>query len=295
MRVSNIGISTSAILGMQRAARAVEEAQRRTQTGLRVERPSDDPNAASSIMSSTGSLRALEQYTRNIHTATARINTEEEILDRVSQVLERAKQLGIQEGSSTASAQTRTVAKAEVDQILAFVVQLANTRHEGEYLFGGDQSATAPITQSTPPFTGAAPPPTGQRVTQVSGNLQVNATHNATQIFLNSSTLAALDELSVALGANDQPAIQASINTIDTALGKTQELLGDVGAQTVVLETTEQNLAALGTTIRVFKSNLEDADLEQAITHLLTRQNAYQAAMLATSRVVNLSLADYMR
>lgn len=293
MRVSNIGISRNAILGMQHASQELEEAQRRTQTGLRVEKPSDDPGASSSIMSSASSLRALEQYRRNINSATARSNTEEEVLNQLTTILTRAKQLGIQEGNGSASTQTRLVSKAEVDQILAFAIQQANTKFEGEYLFGGDQSGTLPITQSTPPFTSA--PPTGQRRAEISANQLVNVNHNATQVFLSSDVLAALDELSTALGADDQLKIMNSINTIDRALVNVQTLLGDVGAQSLQLETTTQNITALNTSLQAFKSNLQDVDLEKAVTTLVTKQNAYQSALLATSRVITLSLADYMR
>ena len=293
MRVSNIGTSTNAILGLQYASKALEDAQQRAQSGRRVERASDDPNAASSIMSSDSSLRALDQYQRNINSATVRSNTEEEILDRLSTMLERAKQIGIQEGNGSASAQTRLVAKAEVDQILAFAVQLANTKFEGEYLFGGDQSGTMPITQSTPPFS--TTPPTGQRRAEISENLVVNVNHNASQLFLSSSVLASLDQLSTALGANDQLAVMNSINTIDTGLLSVQNFLGDVGAQSNQLESTTQNIIALNATLRVFKSNLQDVDLEEAVTTLVSKQNAYQSALLATSKVLTLSLADYIR
>ncbi|MFN8583516.1 MAG: flagellin [Gemmatimonadaceae bacterium] len=293
MRVSNIGISTNAILGLQHASREVEQAQRRTQTGLRVELASDDPNAASSIMSSAGSLRALDQYQRNINSATSRSNTEEEVLNQLSKLLERAKQLGIQEGNGSASAQTRLVAKSEVDQLMAFAIQQANTRFEGEYLFGGDQSTTMPITSPLPPFT--TTPPTGQRGVQIGEGLVVNVNHNASQIFLNSSLLTSLDQLTTALAANDQVGIMNSINTIDTALSSVQTLLGDVGAQSNQLETTTQNITALNTTLKTFKSNLQDIDMEQAVTTLVSKQNAYQSALLATSKVLTLSLADYMR
>jgi flagellin-like hook-associated protein FlgL len=35
--------------------------------------------------------------------------------------------------------------------------------------------------------------------------------------------------------------------------------------------------------------------MEQAITEMMQRQMAYQAAMLASSKVMGLSLADYIR
>ena len=36
-------------------------------------------------------------------------------------------------------------------------------------------------------------------------------------------------------------------------------------------------------------------DFEQAVTELVGRQTAFQAAMLATSRVMGMNLADYLR
>jgi len=36
-------------------------------------------------------------------------------------------------------------------------------------------------------------------------------------------------------------------------------------------------------------------DMEEAITEMVARQTAYQAAMQASSRVMGLSLTDYLR
>jgi len=40
---------------------------------------------------------------------------------------------------------------------------------------------------------------------------------------------------------------------------------------------------------------LSEVDQEKAITDLVSRQTAYQSAMLATSRVIGLTLTDYLR
>jgi flagellar hook-associated protein 3 FlgL len=47
--------------------------------------------------------------------------------------------------------------------------------------------------------------------------------------------------------------------------------------------------------LTTFRSDLQEVDLEAAMTQLVTRQTAYQSAMLATSKVLSLSLADYLR
>jgi flagellar hook-associated protein 3 FlgL len=74
-----------------------------------------------------------------------------------------------------------------------------------------------------------------------------------------------------------------------------QVLLGDVGARMQQLEVTTANIDALDGQMRALKSQIEEADIEQTVTELVSRQTAYQAAMLATSRVMGLNLADYLR
>jgi flagellar hook-associated protein 3 FlgL len=218
---------------------------------------------------------------------------EEGVLGRLTDTLDRAKQLGLQEGSATASAQTRLVAKAEVDQLIAFAVQLANSRHEGEFLFGGDQPLNAPITSTTSPFT--ATPIAGMRFVEIGENQKVPVVHNADDVFLSSNVLASLEQLSLALGANDPVAIASALTTIDGAHANVQALLGDVGARSGQLEVAQSNLEALDSTLQAFKSDTQDLDLEEAVTHLISRQNAYQAALMTTSRVMSVTLADYLR
>lgn len=293
MRVSTIGLTHATLAGIQRAAVAMEEATVRTQTGLKIAKPSDDPHGTSSIMLTSSSLRALDQYGRNVSTATGRLNMEESVLGQITDSLDRAKQLAMQEANGAATAQTRLVAKAEIDQLLSFAIQLANTRHQGEYLFGGDQSTSMPITLNTAPYT--ATPITGQRQTQIAEGQYVPVTHNATDIFLTSGVLATLEELSLALGSNDGPAITASITSIDTSHASVQTLIGEVGARGQQLEIASSNLQALNSTLQVFKADLQELDLEEAVTTLVARQNAYQAALMTTTRVMNLNLADYMR
>jgi flagellar hook-associated protein 3 FlgL len=74
-----------------------------------------------------------------------------------------------------------------------------------------------------------------------------------------------------------------------------QTMVGDVGARANTLDSAQQNLDALKVNITTFKSNLEDVDLEKAMTELTSRQLAYQAALVATSKVNSLNLTDYLR
>jgi len=293
MRITNGIIQRTALANLQLNMRGMLESQQTATTGKRIRVASDDPIGASQVMQADGSLRALDQYKRNIGHATARVDAEEAALDSLTQLLERAKELGISQGGSNANASTRLTTKAEVDQLIAAAVQTGNQQIEGEYLFGGVQSTTAPFQSGTPPFS--AVPPTGSRKAEISQAQFLAMNHNGTEVFLDSNVLSALNDLSTALGANDQAGIQTALGALDGAHDAVQNLIGDVGARSSQLEVTSSNLVALDAQLRTFKSALEDADMEKAVTELVSRQNTYQAAMLATSRVMSLNLADYLQ
>jgi flagellar hook-associated protein 3 FlgL len=90
-------------------------------------------------------------------------------------------------------------------------------------------------------------------------------------------------------------ALASATASLDTAFNSLQTIVGDAGAQANRLSSVSENLAALKTNLTTFQSDLEDVDLETAMTELTSRQLAYQAALLATSKVTGMSLADYLR
>ena len=300
MRITNSITTQKALRTMQQSQREIARASDRVTTGLRFSRVSEDPNAAGQLMRTTGTLRALAQYRRNVDAATARVAAEESVLDQVTTVLTRAMEIGVAQGTGTASAETRLVAKAEVDQLLRFSVGLGNTRFADAYLFGGAQAAVAPFAvDETDPATLAftTTSPSGEMQVEIAAGQLLSPTHDGTQVFGSASegVLASLRELSAALGANDQTAVQTALGDVRSALGGTQTLIGDVGARMNQLEVTGANLDALEITLTTFKSDLHDVDFEQAVTELVGRQTAFQAAMLATSKVMGMNLTDYMR
>jgi len=60
-------------------------------------------------------------------------------------------------------------------------------------------------------------------------------------------------------------------------------------------EVVTAGLAALDQSLTRHKAELSEVDAAEAFTEAVARQTAYQAAMLASSRVMGLSLADYLR
>ena len=294
MRITTNMMATLSIADLQQNVAQVNASRDQVSTGLRIQAMSDNPGAASQVVQASSTLRALTQYKTNVQAGTARAQAEETALNSLTNLLSRARELAISQGTSTADSTTMAQTKAVVDQLLDEARSLGNTQFENGYLFGGNDSQTLPFPSNTPPFTNATPP-TGQPRTEIGSGQYSPSSHNGTQVLVNTGALQSLYDLDQALGSNDATGIQNSIGELTTAFNGVQGLLGDVGAWQNRFQIASSNIDALSTNITVFKSNLSDADMEASMTDLLTRQNTYQAAMAATSRVLSLSFTDYLR
>jgi flagellar hook-associated protein 3 FlgL len=292
VRVTNQVLINQALAGTSRILKEMEIQQRAIYTGLRVERPSDDPAGVGEILRSSSSLRSLEQYQRNLSTVRSRLSMEDGVLDNVGEVLSRARELAMSQAGSTATAQTRSVALQEVEGMLGFVRELGNTRFSGTYLFGGDYADVRPFPESGPD---PARPPSGTLFVEGGSGARYAANHSGQEIFLDTGVLQALEDLATALGANSPADIQAAMGELTTAFDKVQELVGDLGARMVQVEMASNNMEALALNLQLFRSELQDSDLAEAMTKLTSRQVTYEAAMLANARILNATLTHYLR
>lgn len=297
MRITNNMIVRSQLDGLQSNMLAINTAQNQATSGKRLQAASDDPTAADAIMASANSLRAIAQYRTNVNRASDRVASEDTVLQQLSSLLSRAQEISVQEGSANVTSSERAAAAQEVAGLLQSAVQLGNTKFGNEYLFGGDASTTAPFTVSG---TGAATAytsnnPAGQRIVQIADGQTMTISHDGTQVFVNTGALDALQKLASSLGSNDVAGINTASASLNTAFDNVQGVVGDVGARGNELQMAGSNLDAFEGTVTNFKSNLEDVDYETAITELMSRQNAYQAAMMATSKVIGLTLTDYLK
>lgn len=299
MRVTSNMLSTSAVAQFAVSRQKLDEAQRRVSSGHSFDVPSDDPTAALTVMGNDGALRALEQYKRNIGAGTRRLALEENAIDKLNDLMTRAKELAVSQATDTASPSTRQAAKAEVNELLSQAVSLGNTADGSEFLFGGTKSNVMPFTidKTTSVYTFAASGGTGVRAVEINVGERANTTHDGTQVFgtTASGVLKSLQDLATALETGDRSAVANAIAPLDTAITNNQAIIGEIGARQSQFQIAQANITAFSSNLQVLNSNLHDVDLESAVSEMITRQTAYQAAMSATSRVLSMNLTDYLR
>jgi flagellar hook-associated protein 3 FlgL len=299
MRITNNIIRENALTNMRRSLQQIESAQQQVGTGLRLTRASDDPAAAASAMTTRVGLRALDQYRSGIDIANVRTSAEEGILNQLTDILVRVKTIGLSQVSGTADDTTRDASRLEVEGLLRHAVSLSGTKVAGNYLFGGNKATVAPfdIDDSGPTLSFTTTSPTGDPEVEISNRQWIASSHNGQTVFgtQTGGVLHELRQMVAALDSGDTDAIGAVLANLDGAIDGVQDLVIDAGVRLNQLEMSASNLDAVEMHLTTLKSDLEEVDAEEAITELVSRQTAYQSAMLATSRVMGLTLTDYLR
>jgi flagellar hook-associated protein 3 FlgL len=301
MRITSNMMASQQLAGLQINMAALQKAQQQVSTGKRLSSASEDPSATMSIMQSGSSLRALEQYRTSVQSATSRLGIEDAALQQLGDLVSRVKVLGVQASGDTATAQTRTMANTEIQQVFNDIVAIGNTKYNNEYLFGGEQNTVEPFaaTGAGATLDYTTTNPQGQRAIGIGDGQTLTPNHTGTQMLVDTGVLDAVKAMAAALDPNSptygQTGISAALTKIDTASNAVQTVVGDTGATANSLTIAGQNLDSLKLNLTSFKSGLEDADVEAAVTEMTNRQVAYQAAMLATSKVMGLTLTDYLK
>jgi len=293
VRVTNHTFFQSSLENIQKGFSALEEANRRTASGLKVERPSDDPTAAAEILATSGDIRANEQFTRNIEDGNRRLHAEEVVLSSMTDILGRTKELATGEAGGTGDAASRAAAKLEVDQLFFAIVSHGNTFVAGAYLFGGRYADMKPFDPTGAPSP--TQPPQGEHQLQISETDTATANHDGQQVFLDTNIFGVMGDLSTALDADDSTAIQSSLSDLDLVFDRVQELLTEVGARANRLDRALVHIETFEFTLIEKRSSLQDADLAETALHFANQQNVLQGAMLATSRAISLTITEYLR
>lgn len=127
---------------------------------------------------------------------------------------------------------------------------------------------------------------------------QVNLTGDA--VFRGAGSATGVDifslfqRMNTALQSNDQTQLSAILNELDAAAGQISRTQAEVGARQNLFAKSKERLQDLKMNMEVLLSDLRDVDLTEAITELNRQENAYQAVLAATSKILQPNLLDFL-
>ena len=123
--------------------------QNKAATQKRVTKPSDDPVAASRVLTSRIELQGQNQYLKNLNYASSFLEYTDQSLEELTNILVRAKELALsQANDASANEQSRKVVGEELAQIYKQAILIGNRKIGDRYIFGGYKTTTPPFSFS---------------------------------------------------------------------------------------------------------------------------------------------------
>jgi flagellar hook-associated protein 3 FlgL len=123
---------------------ALARLQEQASTGSRINRVSDDPSAAYQVLGLNSRERSLENYADGLSEVVSTLELSATVVEDIASALTETKVRLTQIISGIYGEEARERAAEGINDILEQIVLLANTKHMGQYVFGGGNTASAP-------------------------------------------------------------------------------------------------------------------------------------------------------
>ncbi|HWI73759.1 MAG TPA: flagellar hook-associated protein FlgL [Baekduia sp.] len=313
MRVTNNMVSDRVLSDLQARYRALATSQTQISTERRVNAPSDDPTAAAQERLRQSELSGIQSSQTSVSGVQARLNSTESSLENLRSVLSRANEIALEGANGTMSQSDRNAIADEIDQLIKSAKDSVNAKVDGDYVFSGTKSDTAPYSTATGDTyqgdNGAVLRDGGVGVTlqnnpsftQIDGT---NAPLTAEAVLGNGSAsgdgkiLDALTQLSAhlrggtaadlqALGTTDLQALKANQDAISSAVSA-------VGAMSNRATAAASRLDDLEDGSKQTIDDLTGIDLAKAITDYTTQSAAYEASLKVGAQIIQPSLLNFL-
>ena len=296
-RVTNAALSASVLASNQRTLKRLATYQTQLASGKRINAVSDDPVSARIALRYRAEDQQAAKHLDNIGKAIGFITATDATLSEMSTSFDQVKALAVQGSNGSQDAASRKALAAAVQSHLDRMLDLANTVHDGRYIFAGTAVTTRPFEQAA---DGSAVAYVGNLDTfevDVSPGATATVNDNGYALFQGGAAdiFRTLIELRDALSDNDTQTIVDQLAVIDDAQTHLNDLHGQLGGRMQRLELTRNQTEAARTTIAELISQTEDADMTELIANMQLAETALQAGLQSGARVVQPTLLDFLR
>jgi flagellar hook-associated protein 3 FlgL len=295
-RISTFLFHQRATQGMLDNQARLSRTQIQLATGKQILTPSDDPAGAVKSLDLQRYLASNAQFVNNMDVVRTRREQQESTLERVTDLLQRARELAIQGNNGTTGQAARNGIAEEVDQLLEQMIALANAQDSnGEYLFGG-------LDRTSPAFSHSGGVVTydgsdEQRQLQVSEDRRMADGETGRAVFMgvNGAGDSAFDILG-ALAQRLRSGADLSASLDDVQLAHDQVLAARMrgGARLNALDDLGNINADMAVTLESQLSEIQDLDYAEAVARMNRQLVALQASQQSYAKLTQLSLFNYL-
>ncbi len=298
-RVTTGMVSQRVLRDLHQVSERLTRTQSKIASNKEIERPSDDPFGTSRAMVLRENLEGVKQFQRNVEDARGWQDATESALDRMTDVVQRARVLLVQGASDTMDDTARESIAREVDELAASIKEFGNASYKGQYLFGGIRTDVPPY---SPGGSDAYAGQMGPIARQIGPGVSVAINADITGVIGqgpgagDDGLLHVLRDIAAHLRAEDGDSLRGrDLSRLDTKLEQLLDARALNGARSNRLDSALGRLTELEEASMAQLSETEDVDIAKAMIDFSSQQAAYQAALRASANIVQASLMDFLR
>ena len=268
-------------------------------SGKRLSEASDDVPATGRVMSYESEKRMLQQYERNAQRGLTNIAVSTTTLTSIRQLASKAFNLAPTASSSGDPAQ-HTALATQLDGYLEQVLSLANTQVNGNYLFGAEETGSAPFSATRDATTGRISSVTYTGTTgaapqiDVSEGARVATTTSGAQNEDLETFLNHLVQLRDAVAAGDKTATNSIQNLLGDDEDNMVDTLSSLATSQYRIEVTRTQNATRFNQLANLSDGESNINLAETIIQFQSAERSYSAALQAGSKMFQQSLLDYI-
>ena len=290
-RMPNSLLVSRSLTNLQDVFSRLTDLQDQAGSMKRLRRPSDAPADVVPALQLHASINRNDQFARNLDDAGGWLGAADNALTTASDNLVRVRDLVITARNGASDPTARKALADEIDSIRQGMLALANTQYAGRPVFGGTASGGVAYS-SNGAYVGIST--AVERTIAPGQRIQVNVNGDAVFGTPGDDLFSTLTQLSQAIMTNPS-GLDALASELDGRIQSVHSTLGEVGARSKRVDDMKTQNTVDGLTMKQNLSGLEDADLAEVMMSLEAQRVAYQAALQATAKAIQPSLADFLR
>lgn len=280
--------------------RHISVLQEQLATGLRVNRPSDDPIDARRAMNLRMIISKNEQFQANIFDSSPHLEESASTLLNIVDIVLRALELTTRGANETLAQPQLDAIALEIDELLEAAVVSGNHRTSNRSIFAGTQTLADAfdVTRVAGQITAVTYAGNDQSIEiNISDGVRTGINVTGADAFQsNVDIFAMLIGIRDDLLAGDQASLRnVRLAELETGREQTLTAVAQIGAIQNRLERVSNDLQDFNIGFQELLSEKIDADFAETVLGLTVAETAFRAALNATARVIQPSLLDFIR
>jgi len=303
MRIATNTLSQFVLNGSQSSQQQLASLEQDISTGNDVTQASDDPLAYNQASQVQSNLAQLNAYSDAISTATTSTSANNSAMTQLYKLVSQVSENATSVASDTSTANMQDIGTS-TSGLLTELISIANQKDaNGNYIFGGTNNQ--PPLNSNGSFNTSANGATSTTLVGAGDPVQTGIVTGgtgspATDGFLSDSStgvnvIAAIQQTITDLNSGNATAVQTTdVPALNAALNQISLYVGSTAASMSAVSTASTQNSSQVTSEGNQLNSLTQTNLPNATVQLQQIQNQYEATLEAGSRILGLSILNYL-